>query len=76
MRRHVERLHLEGDREHRVIESDDGERVVILEFRSEDDDYRIAVPAMMSGPVFRPAFLLQAKKRGWHRASLEITVGR
>ena len=38
VRRHVERLHLEGDREHRVIESDDGERVVILEFRSEDDD--------------------------------------
>lgn len=38
VRRHVERLHLEGGREHRVIESDDGERVVILEFRSEDDD--------------------------------------
>ncbi|MED5549021.1 MAG: hypothetical protein VX529_06635 [Pseudomonadota bacterium] len=37
-RRHVERLHLEGDREHRIIESDDGERVVILEFRSEDDE--------------------------------------
>jgi len=38
VRRHVERLHLEGDREHRVIESDDGERVVILEFRSDDEN--------------------------------------
>lgn len=38
VRRHVERLHLEGDRERRVIESDDGERVVILEFQSRDDE--------------------------------------
>jgi hypothetical protein len=37
-RRHVERLHLEGGRAHRVIESDDGERVVILEFRSDDEN--------------------------------------
>ena len=37
-RRHVERLHLEGGRAHRVIESDDGERVVILEFQSRDDE--------------------------------------
>jgi len=36
-RRHVERLHIEGGHDRRVIESEDGSRVVILEIEEERD---------------------------------------
>ena len=38
VRRHVERLRIEGDRDRRLVESEDGNRVVILEFEEDRDE--------------------------------------